>query len=30
VETLEDHVGQIRQVFIDALQPEQRPQNLSA
>lgn len=30
VETLEDHVGQIRQVFIDALQPDQRPQNLSA
>lgn len=29
-ETIEDHVSQVRQIFIDALQPDQRPQNLSA
>lgn len=29
-ETIEEHVSQVRQVFIDALQPDQRPQNLSA
>ncbi|MFT4979752.1 MAG: lysophosphatidate acyltransferase [Myxococcota bacterium] len=29
-ETLEEHVHQLRQVFIEALHPEQRPQNLSA